>query len=772
MLEPPSDQLVRLFRELRLCTPRDLRRCRRGVRRLAHDLPAFDSVWLDALVQLRKLTPFQARILESDEPQRLRVGPCVLVDRLGGGPQGSTYLARSLTGQQLCALKLVECPDEYLIDTLGRFDALLRAAGGWAHPSIVAPHTCDRLGQQLALVSRYVPGRLLTEMLIRRGRYPAAIVWDIGRQLLDGLAAFHNRGQFHGDIRLGNVRLTAGGVAVLVDAGVQPALMPELTAHSNLSPDRYDGIAPELIGTGRHADERSDLYGLGCLLWHLLAGRPPYPGGDPLAKLAAHQTRQIADVREWAPDTPAALAESIRALTSRHPDQRPPNAAAVLQHWGAPRAAGRRRLQSFYASFETAPRPASAAPSGGSSNRLLICLLLFAVSGAAVGLSDRGASAPLLRFWTQVAERLRERAGASPGENVAASTVETAAGLDQQRRTAAKPALLPLPAPNEHGLVLLDAVGPYEAADISVVGSLVIRGKAGLTPEIRVTREPLSVWATHVRLENVHLRSAACFESDAPFSSNETPGALLLVQAQNLELHNCTFQTHPLDGRPAPAEAKPIAVAWKMFDPADPSGGMVEAENVVLAGRGPGLFVSGPVKQISCRNCLKLGGGVFLNLASAPKPDLDLLVKLTGVTCREAGSLLRWQDADRASAKSRIVVEAADCVFDLQTAGAALFEFAGATLRPNWQQAVQMLGEDSLASPGLAVAAWSQIPARAWKPLDADELELEGISTAAFEFAGPLSMAPDDSALQNQSFEAPRRSPHPPGITPTLLARP
>jgi hypothetical protein len=197
---------------------------------------------------------------------------------------------------------------------------------------------------------------------------------------------------------------------------------------------------------------------------------------------------------------------------------------------------------------------------------------------------------------------------------------------------------------------------------------------------------------------------------------------------------------------------------------------MVEAEDVVIAGRGPGFFVSGPIKQIVCRNCLKLGGGVFLNLAAAPKPDLDLLVKLTAVTCRSSGSLIRWQDADRASVKSRIVVEAEDCVFDLQRPEAALFEFAGTTLRPNWHQSVQMLGEGSLARPELPVAAWSEFPVRNWKELDPVELELEGISTGEFRFIGPLSLNPGDALLE--SSEAPRRSPNPPGITAALVHPP
>ncbi|MBI5761564.1 MAG: hypothetical protein HZA46_23890, partial [Planctomycetales bacterium] len=298
MLEPLSDPLRSLLLELKLCSARDLRRCRGSVRTLTHDLPAFDSVWLDALVQIRRLTPFQARVLASAKPDRLRIGPCVLVDRLGGGPLGETFLARPIAGHDLCVVKRVNDRDGIgvSVDGVVRIEKLVAGLQDFAQPSCVGPHAVQRLlpsppgrgaggegtlhceltpNHQLTpphpnplpkgegamvLVSRFVPGPTLGELLVRRGRYPADVVLEVGRQLLDGLAALEQRGLAHGDIRLANVRLTDGGVAVLLDAGVRSALDPELTVHSGLAPDRYDGVAPELIGTGRPPNAASDLY--------------------------------------------------------------------------------------------------------------------------------------------------------------------------------------------------------------------------------------------------------------------------------------------------------------------------------------------------------------------------------------------------------------------------------------------------------------------------------------------------------------------------------
>jgi eukaryotic-like serine/threonine-protein kinase len=78
VVEPPSRRLQQILLGLKLCSPRDLRRCASRVKALSADLPAFDSVWLDALVQRRLLTSWQAQTIEAEQPELLRIGPCVV----------------------------------------------------------------------------------------------------------------------------------------------------------------------------------------------------------------------------------------------------------------------------------------------------------------------------------------------------------------------------------------------------------------------------------------------------------------------------------------------------------------------------------------------------------------------------------------------------------------------------------------------------------------------------------------------------------------------
>src|SRR5690606_6286963 len=118
--------------------------------------------------------------------------------------------------------------------------------------------------------------------------------------------------------------------------GVRPAVLPETTIHDPLTLEACDGVAPELIGTGLGASAASEMYALGCLLWQILAGRPPYWMADPLMKLAAHQTQRIPDVRSIAPDTSGPLAEMIEAMTSPDANRRPRGFDDLLIRWGRP----------------------------------------------------------------------------------------------------------------------------------------------------------------------------------------------------------------------------------------------------------------------------------------------------------------------------------------------------------------------------------------------------------------------------------------------------
>lgn len=771
MLEPPSDHLLKTLTELRLCSERELRRCRRHVKRLARDLPAFDSVWVDALVQVRKLTSFQARILDSAHPEHLHVGPCVLIDRLGSGLAAETFLARRVRGNERCVLKRIILPTEDLHIAQENLAAFVEAAGACGHPSIVVPHACTIPNDDLVVISHFVPGPHLAELLLRRGRFPADVVAEIARQLADGLAALHAQELCHGEVSLANVRLTKRGTAVLVDAGIGPTLRPEWIVHPAMRPERCDGTAPELIGTGNHPDSASDLYALGCLLWQLLAGRPPFPGGDPLAKLAAHQTRRIADVREWAPDTPTNLAELIADLTNPNLDERPHAANVVAERIGRPRRSGRRRLARFRATFQVSvgrtPAPAA--------NRSFVswpvaAAILFAVSGLVFTLAGQGHRSSLLNLANHLPPGLRQRAAEwfpFAGPNAPSTTAESVSDADAAgSATSAQPGLQnvqPIPAPDANGVIELEADGTYAAADISAVGRLTIRGAVSpesgdRCPRVLVSGEPCKIWAEQVRIENVHfVRQGVTADKRAPVP------ALLLVEAQNLTLSGCRFQSGwDRQNGPQPATIRPtFSVGWKMIDRDDPSGGIL---NVVdsLFRSGPALYCAAPPQRIHAENCLKTGAGAFLLVRTPPSAGRNLQIAFRQVTLRESGSMLSLNLSSAPAETGRILLETTDCVFDLLPESASLFELVAQTLPADWKERIELTGEGCLGHPRLSIATQVVPQTGRRMHLETMGVHVEGIVLADYEFTGPLNARATDSMIAFHG--APQRSILPPGI--------
>uniref|UniRef100_A0A7C2NY50 Serine/threonine protein kinase n=1 Tax=Schlesneria paludicola TaxID=360056 RepID=A0A7C2NY50_9PLAN len=722
MLEPPTPELQQRLAGWRLCRPADLRRARRRVRQLARDLPAFDSVWIDALVQDGRLTPFQARVLESDEPESLAVGDYVLLDELGRSRGSRTWLARSLSQGTPCVVKRVTPPPERKSDLAARGRRLAALGVGNRIADLVAPTAFWEDDRSCFFVMPFVAGTPLGELLVRRGRFPADIVAEIGRQIAAALDNWHRDGQVHGDIRLSHVRITPRGEAVLVETGLRPVIEPDVTLHTSLSLEAYDGIAPELIGIGHEPTPESDLYALGCLLWQLLAGRPPFTTADPLAKLAAHQTRSIADVREWAPETPAALAELIVSLTHCDPQQRPSSAGDVaqrLQRLGTP---GRSAVRAFRRRFDVSVPHLRPPTTAGLPRWLTAAVVLFAVSGLIASLVDRELRTELLSLtgWTP--------------QPVARPTVP---------RIDATSGLLPLPGPSADGLLLLNEPGPYAVASIRHAGRLQIKGVAGVCPVILVRDEPLEIAAESVAFEHVTLRQ------DVLWPGPQRPAALAVVQAQQVTATACEFDTG-LVHRNRRASEIPAGLFWTLIDPLDPAAGALALQGVLFRGAGTGVASNAAARRIVAEDVLWHGQGIGFDLR-LPE-DAPTTLRLEHVTAREPKSLLRLRGLSGEASSPRLTVTAIDSVFGV-TRSLLQIDDAEPMLGPlslDWN------GEGSLLPPDMPIAVANGAD------VATEGVPIEGLAAGRFAFVGPSTESIADSVLAEA--EAPRRSSEPPGL--------
>ncbi|MBA3315237.1 MAG: protein kinase [Planctomycetota bacterium] len=710
-MEPPSPALVDLLAELRLASPRDWRLAARPCRRLAYDLPTFDNVWIDALLRLRRLTPFQASELRDGQGERLRVGDFVLLDRLGGnGTDSSTNLAKSIGGGSAVALKILK-PSPARIPSLAKqLCEVIETSRQLRASSVIAPHDLIVEADRIILVSHFAAGRDARSQLMRGGALPAGSVIEIARQLFAGLGEAHRLGLVHGDIRLEAIRVSKQRNASLVDLGIRSCIAPMLSIHSERSPEWYEGTAPERIGTSAPATAATDVYALGSALWHLHAGRPPFPRGDRLAVLAAHRSKPLPCVRNYAADVPKEFAEVLQEMTAADPAARPKNLAELERRCHVKSHRRTDRARTHGRKNETAFPWVSAAA------------VLFALSGAALYFADRDAVATVLEM----------RVGQSTSSDGAISSNET----KLSRSFSA------IPPPDSHGVVNLAHAGPFAAADIAVRGPLVLRGTPARPAVILVDDQPLHLWADDVTLEHVILVTS---EGEAIAA----PSALALIEAQNLTIRSCRFESS--HGLYSLRTARPAAVAWRPIDRADPTGGHITLSDCVARRVQDVVFFAEAPRRVRISNVLSVRTQSLLAFRSPGRAPVD--VELSKVTARDAGTVIKAGSQD---GEIQIDVNGTDSVLELKNG--ALFSKVGATQCAfTWRgSGVVTTSEVKMTADSTAVKEASTAGALQQRT------EAEGVAAGQVTFAG--SASGPDSACAARVTGVPRRADRPPGI--------
>ncbi|MEO6789796.1 MAG: serine/threonine-protein kinase [Ornithinibacter sp.] len=263
----------------------------------------------------------------------------VLGDRIGHGGMGQVWRGTDLVlGREVAvkAIDLTKVPDE---SAAARFEREARVTAGMSHPNVVTVHDSGVEGDTAYLVMELLPGPSLAEHLAD-GPLPIEEVIEVGRQVASALEAAHARGLVHRDIKPANIAYAADGRVRVLDFGITQLAdttgSHSLTAtHTVMGTAEY--LAPEQALGGR-VDGRADLYALGCVLYALLVGGPPFRGATAVATMMMHANDPVPDVREGRPDTPGWLADLVTSLLAKDPDGRPAGARAVVQALTAHRA--------------------------------------------------------------------------------------------------------------------------------------------------------------------------------------------------------------------------------------------------------------------------------------------------------------------------------------------------------------------------------------------------------------------------------------------------
>src|SRR6185503_4008665 len=179
-----------------------------------------------------------------------------------------------------------------------RFRREIELAANLSHPHILPLHDSGEADDVLFYVMPYVKGETLRHMLNRETQISVERAIDLIRQVASALDYAHAHGVIHRDIKPENILLHEG-VAVVADFGIALAVTPssstERLTETGLSLGTPEYMSPEQALGERELDARSDVYSLGCVLFELIAGKPPFTGGSPLAVTAKRLTNPAPD---------------------------------------------------------------------------------------------------------------------------------------------------------------------------------------------------------------------------------------------------------------------------------------------------------------------------------------------------------------------------------------------------------------------------------------------------------------------------------------------
>src|SRR5262245_51097711 len=247
---------------------------------------------------------------------RYELGPL-----LGGGGVGGGYRAHDRVLERTVAVKVLDPPYDRDPGFVARFGREARAAAALSHPNVVAVFDIGSDQGVQFIVMEYVDGESLAEMIRRHGVLAPDVAGKVAGSVCAALAAAHRAGLVHRDIKPANVLVSRVGLVKVTDFGIAAAAAaPALTAGGTLlGTAAY--VSPEQA-RGEPLDARSDLYSLGCVLYELLTGAPPFTGDSPVAVLDRQVTELPEPPSPRSPQVPADRERVGMTALAKEPAQR------------------------------------------------------------------------------------------------------------------------------------------------------------------------------------------------------------------------------------------------------------------------------------------------------------------------------------------------------------------------------------------------------------------------------------------------------------------
>ena len=299
---------------------------------------------VDLLIEDNLITRWQADKLVAGKHRGFRLGKYKLLGQIGKGGMSSVYLAEHELMKRRVAVKVL--PKNRVGDSsyLERFRLEARAVAKLDDPNIVRAYDIDNEGDVHYIVMEYVDGQDLHQLVVGQGPLDYDMAADYIAQVANGLQHAHQMGLVHRDIKPANCLVDRHNTVKLLDLGLAKLTEDDQASLTMANEENVlgtaDYLAPEQALNSHEADSRSDIYSLGCTLYFLLTGYPPFPEGSISERLLKHQTARPETIFKARPDAPPSLVEICEIMMSKKPADRFQSAgevAAQLKSWLADR---------------------------------------------------------------------------------------------------------------------------------------------------------------------------------------------------------------------------------------------------------------------------------------------------------------------------------------------------------------------------------------------------------------------------------------------------
>jgi serine/threonine-protein kinase len=274
-------------------------------------------------VQAKVLTIWQAQQLLAGRTAGFKVDRYVLLDLIGQGGMGRVYLAMDSRLNRRVALKILSPERINNPRAIARFQREARVGAQLQHENLVRIYDFGESNGRYFLVMEYIEGKTIGTLISEQGPMPPATAVRLLRQVAMGLEHAHRKGLIHRDVNPYNILVTHDGTAKLADLGLALDLAEEdRVTREGATVGTFDYVAPEQARHSHAADIRSDIYSLGCTLYHMLSGHVPFPSPSLPEKLFSHQALEPVPLEKVIPGLPPGLTDVIRRMMRKSPDER------------------------------------------------------------------------------------------------------------------------------------------------------------------------------------------------------------------------------------------------------------------------------------------------------------------------------------------------------------------------------------------------------------------------------------------------------------------